>query len=31
MPSFAETLTDEQRFELVAFIAQLRREHSESK
>jgi mono/diheme cytochrome c family protein len=28
MPSFAETMTEEQRWELVAFIAQLRREHA---
>jgi cytochrome c oxidase cbb3-type subunit I/II len=31
MPSFAETLTEDQRWELVAFIAQLRREHSKLK
>jgi mono/diheme cytochrome c family protein len=31
MPAFAETLAEDQRWELVAFIAQLRREHSESK
>lgn len=28
MPSFAETMTEEQRWELVAFIAQLRRDHA---
>lgn len=28
MPSFAEALTEEQRWELVAFIAQLRRDHA---
>jgi mono/diheme cytochrome c family protein len=27
MPSFAEALTEEQRWELVAFIGQLRRDH----
>jgi len=31
MPSFAETLTAEQRWELVAFIAQLRREQAAKK
>lgn len=28
MPSFAETLTEEQRWELVAYVAQLRRNHA---
>lgn len=28
MPSFAEALTEEQRWELVAFVAQLRRDHA---
>jgi mono/diheme cytochrome c family protein len=31
MPSFAETLTEEQRWEIVAFIAQLRRDHTAGK
>lgn len=31
MPSFAEAMTEEQRWELVAFIAQLRRDHTAGK
>jgi cytochrome c oxidase cbb3-type subunit I/II len=31
MPSFAETMTEEKRWKLVSFIAQLRRDHTAEK